>query len=222
VVGAGSVGRLVAERARALGATQVTIFGRRVPDAEWFVSGGFRFAPLASLAESGAFDVLVGCLGSSATELDAIRDLPAVRRLIVDLGTPRNIGGDASVPTITIAQMHADERGRRHSQERRSALKHRLRELLNERLAMATEDSATPIGRLRLEVERVRRAEVERTSRLHPELPPETVEQITRSLVNQIFHLPSKRLRELRDPELGTRVAALFAHGETPEEEMTR
>jgi glutamyl-tRNA reductase len=118
--------------------------------------------------------------------------------------------------------MHADERGRRHSQERRAALKQRLRVLLDERLAMATEDSATPIGRLRLEVERVRRAEVERTGRLHPELAPETVEQITRSLVNQIFHLPSKRLRELGDPDLGTRVAALFAYGETPEEEMTR
>jgi glutamyl-tRNA reductase len=222
VIGVGSVGRLVAERAKALGARRITLFGRRQPEGEWFTRGDFEFAPLHGLKEAGPFDVLVSCLGSAAAELDATKDLPDARKLIVDLGTPRNVGGESGTRIITIAEMHADERGRRHRQERRTALSRRLRELLDERLAMAAEDSATPIGRLRLEVERVRRAEVERTWRLHPELAPETVDQITRSLVNQIFHLPSKRLRELDDGKLGAQLAALFAQPEAPEEELTR
>jgi len=123
---------------------------------------------------------------------------------------------------VTIAEMYADEHGRRHSQERRAALSDRLRELLDERLAMAAEDSASAVGRLRLEVERVRRAEVERTGRLHPEVSIETVDQITRSLVNQIFHLPSKRLREDGNDELGERFAALFAQEPATGEGITR
>ncbi len=222
IIGVGSVGRLVAERARALGAASITMFGRRRPDGRWFVDGTFGFAPLHDLRTAGPFDVLVSCLGSSAAELDGARDLPAVDRLIVDLGTPRNVGGEAGTRVVTIAEMYADEHGRRHSQERRAALSRRLRELLNERLSMRAEDSGSAVGRLRLEVERVRQAEVERTGRLHPEIAAETVDQITRSLVNQIFHLPSKRLREDGNDELGERFAALFAQEPARGEGMTR
>lgn len=222
VIGVGSVGRLVADRAAALRAASITMFGRRPPEGSWFTEGRFDFEPLTRLASSGPFDVLVSCLGSNAAELDANHDLPSVRKLIVDLGTPRNIGGAARTAVVTIAGMHADERGRRHSRERRAALGARLRVLLEDRLSMMREDSGTPIGRLRFEIERVRRAEVERTSRLHPELATETVDQITRSLVNQIFHLPSKRLREGGNDEFSERFAALFARDEQCEEEMSR
>jgi len=222
VIGVGSVGRLVAERAKALGAASITMFGRRRPEGTWFADGQFAFAPLRDLKAGGPFDVLVSCLGSSAAELDGTRDLPGVESLIVDLGTPRNIGGKAGARVVTIAEMYADEHGRRHSQERRAALSDRLRDLLDARLAMAAEDSASAVGRLRLEVERVRRAEVERTGRLHPEVSIETVDQITRSLVNQIFHLPSKRLREDGNDELGERFAALFAQEPATGEGITR
>ena len=222
VIGVGSVGRLVAERAKALGATSITMFGRRRPEGAWFGEGGFSFVPLHALQGAGPFDVLVSCLGSSAAELNGACDLPQVERLIVDLGTPRNIGGAPRTRTVTIADMYADEHGRRHSQERRAALAARLRALLDERLAMAAEDSESAVGRLRLEVERVRQAEVERTGRLHPEIAIETVDQITRSLVNQIFHLPSKRLRESENDELGERFAALFAQEPAQGEGMRR
>ena len=46
---------------------------------------------------------------------------------------------------------------------------------------------------------------------IHKDLERETVDTITRSLVQQIFHRPTTRLRELDDPELGARLAALFA-----------
>jgi glutamyl-tRNA reductase len=75
---------------------------------------------------------------------------------------------------------------------------------------MAGERSDTPIGRIRSEVERVRQREAERIARLHPGLSHEAIESITRGLVNQIFHLPSERLRAMGDTELGERLADLF------------
>jgi glutamyl-tRNA reductase len=68
----------------------------------------------------------------------------------------------------------------------------------------------SPLGALREEVERIRQRELMRTLRLHPELPPEKVDAITRSLVNQIFHHPSQRLRRSENPELAEAVVALF------------
>ena len=67
------------------------------------------------------------------------------------------------------------------------------------------------MGRLRFEVERLRLAEVERIGRLHPNLERATVDTITRSLVQQLFHRPTTRLREMDDPELSARLAGLFA-----------
>ena len=64
----------------------------------------------------------------------------------------------------------------------------------------------------------MRAAEVARIRRLHPEISQETAEAITRSLVKQIFHHATERLRALDDPALGDRVVALFAPPEAAEE----
>ena len=57
----------------------------------------------------------------------------------------------------------------------------------------------------------VRWREVARIARLHPELSPQAIEDLTRGLVNQIFPLPSERLRAIDDAELGERFADLFS-----------
>ena len=67
------------------------------------------------------------------------------------------------------------------------------------------------VGALRESVERVRQRELDRFGRLHPEIPGETIDAITRSLVNQLFHLPSQRLKKTDDESLGERVVALFS-----------
>jgi glutamyl-tRNA reductase len=171
-----------------------------------------RYQPLARLAELPAVDVLVCCLGSGATPLDDAT-LPPVRQLAVDLGTPRTITGVAGAPVITIADMLAADGETPHRDARRARLQARLREVLERRLAMA-DDGGSPVGLLRAEVERLREAEVRRIARLHPELPPETVETITRSLINQVFHRPTERLRANSDPEFGQRLVELFASEE--------
>jgi glutamyl-tRNA reductase len=206
VIGAGAAGALVARRARDLGFRTVAIASRRPvnPPARF---GADHWFDLAAMAGAGPFDVAVACLGSNAPELHG-RDLPAARAYI-DLGTPPNICRQVS-RVVRLADILAAQGDNPAEARHRARLRGRLREILAARLAMAGERSDTPIGRIRSEVERVRQREAERIARLHPGLSHEAIESITRGLVNQIFHLPSERLRAMGDTELGERLADLF------------
>ncbi len=216
VIGAGSMGKLVTQRALELGFSDVVAVGRKRPSGPWCEGPHTSTAALADLTSIGAVDVLVSCLGASAAPLDR-SGLPEVRTLAVDLGTPYNLTGDLGVPTLTVAAMVAEAAQCRHSDGRRAALQSRLRELVEHRVRLAATDSRTELGRLRLEVERVRKREAERIRRLHPEISLQTIETITRSLVNQIFHGPTQRLRELDDQALVARFTSLFVAGPAPE-----
>ena len=204
VLGAGAMGRLIAARGQELG-FEVVVAGRRHP------SGPFpwRFVELGSAVELRRVDVLCGCLGSGAGEI-ALRVLPQAR-LVVDLGTPRNFVEPEGPGLVTIADLLASEESRPHSRARRAELRARLDTLLGERLAHAATDSRSAVGRLRLEVETIRKRELARIQRLHPELPSDVLDAITRSLLDQVFHGPTAKLRTEGDPGLASRVADLFA-----------
>ncbi|MGH2633532.1 MAG: hypothetical protein ACRDG3_08990 [Tepidiformaceae bacterium] len=220
VVGAGAVGRLIAERALALGFSPVAVVARQLPAGEWFSRGDMRFVPFAAMHAAPIAEVVVTCLGSTSFELPPT-SLPVATRLIVDLGTPRNVGEGATTPLLTIADLAASE-GEREEQPAWLDLRARLHDILDERLARAAEGATSHVGRVRLEVERVRQAELVRIQRLHPELKPETVDTITRALINQIFHRPSQRLRTLEDADLAERLAALFAPDPAPRAPATQ
>lgn len=205
VLGPGQMGRLVAERGVELGFAEVVLAGRTVPRA---LPAGTSFAPLDAIRALAPFDVVAGCLGSGAAELSE-DELPAAQ-LLLDLGTPRNFAAQTRTPKVTIADLFADESSRPHAARRRNQLKARLHELLEARLRDARQNSASPVGALRFEVERIRQREVERLRAQHPELPASTLEALTRSLVNQLFHAPSERLRQ-GDPAFVRQVAELFA-----------
>ncbi len=207
VVGTGVLGRRVAHRARELGYEDVIIAGRH----SLAVSGlsHARWVPLAGLAGIPPVEVVVTCLGADAPELYPDLHLPPVRSLIVDLGTPRNVAGDLPVPIVTIAALlhHSSP----DEDPDRAALRDELHRILDDRIRPKVGRNSRSVGELRAHVERLREAEAARIRRLHPHLDPETVDTITRSLVNRIFHEPSARLRELDDEQLGRQVAALFA-----------
>ena len=209
VVGTGHMGRLVARRALDIGFDEVIIAGRHRPTGDWFRFGEFAFVALSELPSLDPVDVAVGCIASAAGELNPARDLPAVRSLLLDLGTPRNFTAGADCAELSIADLLAAATADDHGQRRRAALRDRLRAILERRVAMAERDSRSPVGTLRRSVERVRRREVQRAKRLHPEIPAETLDAITRSLVNQVFHEPSQRLLDAA-PEFARQVAALF------------
>ncbi len=208
VLGVGSMGKLVAERATELG-FDVTVAGRRKPAGEL----PWKFVHLGEAVELRKVDVLVGCLGSGAGEI-ALRFLPQAR-LVLDFGTPRNFREPAGPGLLTIADLLADEEARPHATARRNRLKARLGEIFDERLGHAAVDGSSAVGAMRREVERVRAAEASRIRALHPEIAPEVVENITRSLVDKILHEPTTRLRD--DAELADRVAELFGAGSVAE-----
>jgi len=210
VVGTGHMGRLIARRARDLGFTEILVAGRRRPDAGWLEEVGATFASLAQLPHAGAVDVVVGCLGSDAAALDVEHHLPEVRKLVLDLGTPRNFAAESPRPLLAIHDLLARRAGSAHVDARRAALAKQLREKLERRLEMAAADSQSTVGALRLEIERLRQSEMERIRRLHPELPVETMDVITRSLVNRLFHGISEGLKRIDDPDFHEHVLAMF------------
>lgn len=204
VLGGGVMARRVLERAVELG-FDVTIAARRPVT----LSLPATYEPLERVTELAQFDIVAGCLGAGAPRMDR-HALPPVGRLAVDFGTPRNLGDDFEVPVVTIADMLDYQSRTAHLQERREALRNRLRELLAQRLVMASTNGDSPLGSLRGEVEVIRRRELARAAKLHPELPLNALDTITRSLVNQIFHRPSLRLRRSANQELAEALAALF------------
>jgi len=205
VVGAGAAGRDVARCGLALGFTEVWITSRRRPEPP--VEGVAGWIPLAKAAESARYDVVAACLGPSASTLKAA-DLPAAD-LHIDLGSPPNL--DPGVhPTIDMQTIIAHVKADSVESDYRESLRTKLRENLARRLSLAAEDAGSPVGLLRLQAERVRHREARRIARLNPEIPADAVDRITRGLVNQLLHAPSVRLREVDDPELAERLAALF------------
>jgi len=207
VLGAGAMGRLIAERGVELGFDEVVVAGRTRPNTT--KESGWTFVPLAEAGRLAPFDVVAGCLGSGAGEV-SFASLPAIGSLAIDLGTPRNFGTGVPCRLVTVAELLADEAQQQHRVRRRRELTSRLAEIVDARLARSAEDGASPVGALRSAVERVRQRELERAQRLHPEVAPETLDALTRALVNQIFHAPSKRLKESRDERLSGELAALF------------
>jgi glutamyl-tRNA reductase len=201
VLGAGQLGRLVAERGLFLGFDRVTVASRTRP--AWWDG---PFVGLTRITRAGSFAVIATCLGSTAAELARSALPPA--ELIVDLGTPRNVGEGQAAPVVALAAMLADENRRPHALRRRHALQAELRLKVEARLGAA---AVSPVAAMRDGVERIRQRELARIRRLHPELPPATVDVITRALLNQVFHAPSARLRASGDADFEQRVAALFA-----------
>jgi glutamyl-tRNA reductase len=204
VVGGGPMGRRAAERAVDLGFESVTLVARRpLPLAE-----PIEYQPFSALASLPPADVLVTCLGRAAPAMGG-DELPEIRRLAIDLGTPRNLRPDVKAPVVNLATLVDRQRTLTSERERRQRYNGRLAELLAARIAASGQES--PLGVMREEVERIRQRELARALRLHPELPVEKLDTITRSLVNQIFHRPSMRLRYADDPELASTVAGLFS-----------
>lgn len=201
-VGGGPMGRRIAGRAAELG-FKVTLVARRPPPLPPEVN----YRPFSMLRTLEPFDVLVTCLGRAAPQM-GLADLPSPRCIAIDLGTPRNLKADLQVPVVTLADLVESQHRQADDAGQRRAYGDRLEGLLAARLALREPDS--PIVTLRGEIERIRQREVLRSARLHPEVPPNKLDAITRSLVNQIFHRPTQRLRQTEDPDLAETFAALF------------
>ncbi|MGH2609032.1 MAG: hypothetical protein ACRDHF_08070, partial [Tepidiformaceae bacterium] len=210
VIGTGILGRRVVARAHNLGFGAVTLAGRSKPAD---LRPGTGWVPLSALESLPAPDVLVACLGEGAPRLSPEEHLPPVGRLIIDLGTPRNIHGPAPVPVVTIADLLPASVPA--LDPCRTELRAELHELLDARLQPVLGPGSRTVRQLREHVEGLRQVESARIRRLHPEIDAATIDLITHSLINRVFHDPSRRLRD-GDDHFGEQVAALFAPEESP------
>jgi hypothetical protein len=107
--------------------------------------------------------------------------------------------------------MLEDEAQRPHAVARRARLRARLGQIRVSRLARAGETSGSPGGAMRADIEAIRQAELARFQKLHPEIPAEVLDAITRSLLDKVFHAPTVRLKTL-DEDLAREVARLFSN----------
>lgn len=208
VLGAGHMGRLVARRGLALGFAQVIVAARQRPSASWFGDPRLSWVALERVRDVPEAAVIAGCLGADAGQLSPDHDLPPARAL-VDLGTPRNFA-PAAISCVDIAALLEEEAEDASETSWRAMQAERVRVLVDARLDFADSDDRNGVRLLRAEIERQRAQEADRIAALHPEIPRETLDVITRSLVNHIFHTPSERLRQLGDDEFARELTALF------------
>ncbi len=205
VLGPGQMGRLIAQRALDLGFDEVVLAGRTLPVT---TGGAMHPALLGEIREAGEFACVVGCLGSSADEID-LGELPGAP-LVLDLGTPKNFrGAREGTALIRLEELIADESSRPHSTARRHALQRELAEIVDRRLGRWSETGASAIGRIRTESERIRREEVARMLRLHPEMDPVAIEAMSHALVNRLLHGATEQIRE--DPGLEPAALKMFS-----------
>lgn len=200
IAGSGPTTRRLGTRAAATGAS-VTVASRTKP--AWGDAAHIRWTPLAHTADVSA-DVVFVALGGDAPVLPADRIRSSA---VVDVSTPRKTEhNDPRVVTLVALR----ERTLAEEHDRRSSLEKSLREDVQQAIEAWKRDATSPIGRLRQSVEQMRQEELRRLRRRHPEIPEATIEAVTRSMVNRMFHQPVVRLKSL-EPEIASMLADLFA-----------
>ena len=201
IIGSGPTARCLVRRVRR-DRLPVTIVSRRMPD--WITDLQAPWISLESIERATPTSLAMVCLGGDATALSAER-VPAA--VLVDLSTPRRTPADASIVTLRDLRTHAFEA----EAERRAELLAALECEADRALAAWASDGSSPVGRFRQSAELIRREETQRLARRHPEIPAETLEAITRRLLNRLLHAPSMRMRQLDEVDSAL-VAGIFEH----------
>jgi glutamyl-tRNA reductase len=164
------------------------------------------------LASTGAQDLLV-----ERSAIEAIMEARAGRALlVVDIGVPRNIDPGAGevfgVTLLDIDDLRAF--GEQSLAQRRQEIGH-VREIIAEeldrhRFERTAREAAPIITSLRAHADDVRTAELERHRAKLDALDPaarDTVEQLTRGIVNKLLHEPTVRMKDAA----GSARGALYA-----------
>ena len=162
-------------------------------------------------------DVILSCIGGDAPVLsrERVEICLAKRRdkplFLIDIGVPRNI--DPGIHDLDSAYLYdlddLQEVAASNEQERRTESERAELIILEEREHfdgwLVALQAVPTIRDLRRRAESIRQSELERFAgrlRLDPS-QQETLEQLTRSIVNKLMHAPISRLREETDREAG-------------------
>ena len=201
LVGTGSYAATTIAALRDRGAGQIQVFspsGR----APWFAAKHDLVAATDLRTAIGASDVVITCTSSEVPVVEACDLDDGARRIVIDLGLPRNVHPDAAdvegvelldLETISIhapiAELNAETEARAIVDDAVSRFR-----------AQALEQSTTPaLVALRKHVFGILDDEIDRVKR-RGDTTPESAEQTERALrhlVGVLLHRPSVRAREL-------------------------
>jgi glutamyl-tRNA reductase len=211
VVGAGETGRLAAKHFTKRAPAELIIASRTRSRAEAVAMElGCRAIPLTDLdAVLREIDVIVSA--TSATEYviaaDAVRRAMTVREnrplVIVDIAVPRDVDPEAGrLENVFLHDLDALRSFIDKSRDRRQREIPRAEAIVEEEtsrlMAWFRELSAVPVLRqLRDHFERIRTHEVAKSLKRFPPGERQKVEDLTRSLINKLLHLPTTRLKSI-------------------------
>jgi glutamyl-tRNA reductase len=224
VLGAGSMGEGMALALAGAGVREIVVANRTASRAEALATRvGGRAITLDEVPDAlVACDVLLASTGAQdlLVERSAIEAVMETRTgralLVVDIGVPRNIDPGAGevfgVTLLDIDDLRAF--GEQSLAQRRQEIGH-VREIIAEeldrhRIERTAREAAPIITSLRAHADDVRAAELERHRAKLEALDPaarDTVEQLTRGIVNKLLHEPTVRMKDAA----GSARGALYA-----------
>ena len=236
VVGAGETGSLAATALLERGVQDLSFANRGDERAHNFQKQFPRAhrVPLEERYEHLAVtDLLVVATGSdeplfTRPQLDDVVRLRKSRPLlIVDLGVPRNVSGDASgLENVFLHDIDALREIIDRNLDRRRAEVPRVEAVVGSELRRFLEwyrslEAEPLVVQLQKQAERIRRREIANVADSFPPELHEDLNRLTRSLVKRILHHPSHQLRHSMDTDLGERLATvrqLFQLEDDPEQ----
>ena len=219
VVGAGEAGELAAEVLSLSGVTDITVTNRTFQRAEELAVNlsamaiPFDGMPKA-LRES---DIVIGCTGSPGYVLEAglISDTMAVRPdrplLLIDIAVPRDIDPEAAqVQNVYLNDVDDLESASQASREKKAKEAEWAEELTTDEAQQFRQwcldlEALPTVIELRNRADQVRSLELHKTVRkLNGQLDAaalESLDAMTRAIVNKLLHDPTMFLKERKGPE---------------------
>ena len=219
VVGAGEAGELAAEVLSLSGVTDITVTNRTFQRAEELAVNlsamaiPFDGMPTA-LRES---DIVIGCTGSPGYVLEAglISDTMAVRPdrplLLIDIAVPRDIDPEAAqVQNVYLNDVDDLESASQASREKKAKEAEWAEELTTDEAQQFRQwcldlEALPTVIELRNRADQVRSLELHKTIRkLNGQLDTaalESLDAMTRAIVNKLLHDPTMFLKERKGPE---------------------
>jgi glutamyl-tRNA reductase len=201
IVGAGAVGRQVAE-GLATAAEVTVLFHHRAPPGEFLRATGAHPVPWERLAEElQVADAVVTAVKSGVACLDAAQ-LPRDRPLVlVDLGVPRNIDPDVrglpNVRLIDLASLHARSHPSRSDVEQGARVETLARTFSDE---LDRDLQRSWVDAWLRSAEDVRQAELANARRYWGNLTldqEQAIDRLTHRLVTRLLVPPARRIRSL-------------------------
>ena len=219
VVGAGEAGELAAEVLSLSGVTDITVTNRTFQRAEELAASlSAQAIPFDGMPKAlRDTDIVIGCTGSPGYVLEAslISDAMAVRPdrplFLIDIAVPRDIDPEAAlVKNVFLNDVDDLESATKASREKKAKEAEWAEELVTDEAQQFRQwcldlEALPTVIELRHRADQVRTLELHKTVRkLNGKLDEEALESLdamTRAIVNKLLHDPTMFLKERKGPE---------------------